>query len=187
MASKALYCSEGHKISPDVPLKRRGFCGHPALTESVCAILFEHPANLGTLFMSELCQDNPPRKWHKKLKDKTATKGISIDLIVFAAIAILHTLECIHDQTPSGRKPYKFEQARYAQTWTQYCKMLVGYKYLGELRLNCLTAAKNNQVCDDSDADLTDCGNLSDIESDGTDDMGAVGSDDMDMDDNIDD
>ncbi|KAF8594434.1 hypothetical protein BDV93DRAFT_565439 [Ceratobasidium sp. AG-I] len=164
-----------------VSLKKRGFCGHPALTEAICAILFEHPANLGTLFMSELCQEDTPRKWHKKLKDRTATKGISIGLIAFAAIAILHMLECIRDRTPSGRKPYKFEQTRYDQTWTRYRKMLVGYRYLGDLRLECLTAVKerynrNNRVCDDSDADLTDCGDSSDCDSDGTDDMGAAGS-----------
>ena len=57
-------------------------------------MLFEHPANLGTLFINDLCQDDPPRKWHKNLKDKTATKGVPISLIAFAAIAVRLSL-CI--------------------------------------------------------------------------------------------
>ncbi|KAF8606684.1 hypothetical protein BDV93DRAFT_553845 [Ceratobasidium sp. AG-I] len=165
-----------------VSLKKRGFCGHPALVEVICGLLFEHPANLGTLFMDELCQEDPPHKWHKKLKDLTATKGVSIGLIVFAAIAILHMLECICDRTPSGRKPYKFEQTRYSQTWTRYHKMLVGYRYLGEWRLQCLTTVKqcynqNNRVGDGSNADLTDCGDSSDVGSNGTGDLDDAGCD----------
>jgi hypothetical protein len=68
--------------------------------QAVGAFLFQHPHNLGTLFIQELCAEDPPKKWHAKAADRTATNGAPVGLIAFAGVAVgvikFHMVFCSH-------------------------------------------------------------------------------------------
>ncbi|KAF8594352.1 hypothetical protein BDV93DRAFT_565525 [Ceratobasidium sp. AG-I] len=151
------FLYSGETITPRSQL---GFFGARSLLRAVGMFLFQHPHNLGTLFIEELCAEDPPKRWHAKATDRSATNGAPIALIAFAGVAILHCLHCIRDRSVTGKKAYKFEQARYGHIWTRYRKELIKYRHLGELRRTYLAYIKrrynemnrtSKQADDDSD------------------------------------
>ncbi|KAF8593442.1 hypothetical protein BDV93DRAFT_566545 [Ceratobasidium sp. AG-I] len=167
------------------PCTKPGFVGARCLLRAVGIFLFQHPHNLGTLFIEELCAEDPPKKWHAKAADKTATNGAPVGLLAFAGVAVLHCLECIRDRPPTGKKAYKFEHARYSHIWLRYRKELIKYKHLGELRRTYLAYIKRryNEMnrtskdrADDSDIEDDEDNAASDVSSDYASDEPAEGA-----------
>ncbi|KAG8711321.1 hypothetical protein FRC08_016046 [Ceratobasidium sp. 394] len=146
-----------------MPRNQPGFFGNQLLFQVIGAFLFQHPHNLGTLFIQELCSEDPVKKWHAKAADKTATNGAPVGLLAFAGV--LHCLECIRDRPPTGKKAYKFEHSRYGHIWVRFHKDLIKYKHLGALRRKYLDYIKRryNEInciggghAEDSDVDIDD-------------------------------
>ncbi|KAG9080414.1 hypothetical protein FRC06_006613 [Ceratobasidium sp. 370] len=148
-----LYLNEV-KASP----KEIGLCCHEAVSRVVCALLFDTPAGLGTLYMERLCAVDKPEAWHNQLKDKSADakRGVPIGLIAFAGTLICHILECVRDYEPSAKtKKHKFEGSHYKKVWTKIRDRLIKYWFLGQLRVNLLQSvkARYNEINGNSDGD----------------------------------
>ncbi|KAG8731302.1 hypothetical protein FRC10_001904 [Ceratobasidium sp. 414] len=148
-----------------VSSKEIGFCCHEAVSRVVCAILFDSPAGLGTLYMDRLCAFDKAEPWHDERRDKSddARRGVPIGLIAFAGTLIFHVLECVRDDVPGAKqKRYKFEGSRYKKTWSRIHSRLVKDRFLGKLRVDLLKDVKaryneiNNNLAADTSSDSSD-------------------------------
>ncbi|KAG9086088.1 hypothetical protein FS749_003911, partial [Ceratobasidium sp. UAMH 11750] len=175
--SKLLEDKKFHFLYPNETKgssKEVGFCCHEAVSRVICAILFDSPARLGTLFMDRLCAFDKPEPWHDERKDKSddARRGVPIGLIAFAGTLILHVLECVRDDVPGAkRKQHRFKNSRYKKHWASIRTRLIRYKFLGKLRVDLLSAvkARYNEINNSSALDSSDSSETSSSSSDNED------------------
>ncbi|KAG9089942.1 hypothetical protein FRC06_001286 [Ceratobasidium sp. 370] len=111
-----------------------------ALGSALISILFKASKAIGVVFMEELCKpDNPEKcaRWHAKLHDQTARKGVPPSLLAFAAAQMYWALEKLYMGSVVN-----FDEQHYRAIWDRYFGALLKLPHLGRLRVDMLDLIK---------------------------------------------
>ncbi|KAG8732071.1 hypothetical protein FRC10_001257, partial [Ceratobasidium sp. 414] len=111
-----------------------------ALGAALEIILFKSAKTVGLVFMEEFCQPDDAEKcahWHRKLRDRTAHKGVSPGAIAFAATQMYWALEKLYLGTN-----IHFEEGHFRGIWERYVRALIKLPHLGQLRIDLLDRLK---------------------------------------------
>ncbi|KAG9078576.1 hypothetical protein FS749_009388 [Ceratobasidium sp. UAMH 11750] len=111
-----------------------------ALGAALEIILFKSPKTLGVAFIEEFCQLDDTEecaRWHSKLRDRTARKGVSPGAIAFAATQMYWALEKMYLGTN-----IHFDEGHFRVVWDRYFRALIKLPHLGQLRVDLLDRLK---------------------------------------------
>ncbi|KAG8700370.1 hypothetical protein FRC08_004740 [Ceratobasidium sp. 394] len=116
------------------------------ITEVLLDIFFRSGKQLGLVFIPQLCVPDDKAEcatWHKKLRDRSATRGLSVAAIAFAATTIYYTLDKMH----RNLKTLHFTDQGYKTLhWDRYFRSLVAHPHLGALRKDLLERIKQEHL-----------------------------------------
>ncbi|KAG9105104.1 hypothetical protein FRC07_009620, partial [Ceratobasidium sp. 392] len=111
---------------------------------SVCdaleIILFRSTKDVGQAFFETLVSPDDAAEcsqWHRKLRDRTARKGVPPALIALAATMMFWALDKIYLGTST-----RFEEGRYDMVYERYFRALIALPHLGKLRTDLLDHLK---------------------------------------------
>ncbi|KAG8731262.1 hypothetical protein FRC10_001915 [Ceratobasidium sp. 414] len=112
-----------------------------ALGAALEIIFFKSSKTLGLAFMEHLCQPDDAEEcvqWHRKLRDRTARKGVPPGAIAFAATQMYWALEKMYLGTN-----IHFDEQRFRGVWDRYLRALIKLPHLGQLRIDLLDRLKD--------------------------------------------
>ncbi|QRV99073.1 hypothetical protein RhiJN_27092 [Ceratobasidium sp. AG-Ba] len=115
------------------------------VAEVLLDIFFRLSKKIGLPFILELCAPDDRAEcasWHKQLRDWTATKGLSVAAIAFAAATIYYTL----DKMARNATKLHFNDQGYKRYYDQYFRDLVKLPHLGVLRNELLDRIKQEHL-----------------------------------------
>ncbi|KAG8731869.1 hypothetical protein FRC10_001394 [Ceratobasidium sp. 414] len=118
------------------------------ILEVLLDVFFRSGKKLGLVFILELCAlDGPSERAslssYGKLRDQTATRGVPVAAISFAATMIYFVL----DKMNRNVKKLRFDDQGYKQHWQRYMRNLVTLPHLGTLRDDLLDRIKQVLDC----------------------------------------
>ncbi|QRV88929.1 hypothetical protein RhiJN_22462 [Ceratobasidium sp. AG-Ba] len=115
------------------------------VAEVLLDIFFRSSKKIGLPFILELCAPDDRAEcasWHKQLRDRTATQGLSVGAIAFAATTIYYTL----DKMARNVTKLHFNDQGYKRYYEQYFRDLVKLPHLGVLRNELLDKIKREHL-----------------------------------------
>ncbi|KAG8732991.1 hypothetical protein FRC10_000494 [Ceratobasidium sp. 414] len=115
-----------------------------ALGAALEIVFFKSAKIIGLAFMEDLCKPDDAEKcahWHRKLRDRTAHRGVPPGAIAFAATQMYWALEKMYLGTN-----IHFDEQRFRAVWDRYFRALIKLPHLGQLRVDLLARLKEYYI-----------------------------------------
>ncbi|KAG9090398.1 hypothetical protein FRC07_012123 [Ceratobasidium sp. 392] len=118
----------------------------PVITEALIDLFFRSSKKVGLPFIRFMIKPDDRAtcaSWHAQLSDRTATRGLSVSAIAFAATTVFYTL----DKLARNAKTLRFDDQGYKMLhYDRFFRQLLKLKDLGKLRNDLLDRIKQEHL-----------------------------------------